>query len=65
MKDKGVKKEIVGKKAGDVLVFDPVRVFGDRHEVGHMLNISHEAADVLNSDFSFTIRSILNFKRQT
>ncbi|HNZ67749.1 MAG: trigger factor [Prolixibacteraceae bacterium] len=63
MKDKGVKKEIVGKKAGDVLVFDPVRVFGDRHEVGHMLNISHEAADVLNSDFSFTIRSILNFKK--
>jgi len=63
MKDNKVQKEMLGMKAGDSLVFDPVKVFGDRHEVSHMLNISHEAAEELNSDFRFTIRSVLNFKK--
>ncbi len=63
MKDEAVQKQIIGMKAGDLLVFDPVKVFGDRHEVGHLLNISHEAAEELNSDFRFTVRSVLNFKK--
>lgn len=63
MKDETTRTVITGKKCGDMIVFDPVTVYGDRHEVGHMLNISHEAAENLNSNFSFNITSILNFHK--
>jgi len=63
MKDEEVRKAIIGKKVGDTVVFDPVKTFGDRHEVGHMLNISHEVAETVDGDFSFTIRSILDFQK--
>jgi trigger factor len=63
MKDEAVRNEIIGKKAGDTLVFDPVKAYHDRHEVSHMLNISHEAAEDLNSNFSFKISQILNFRK--
>ncbi|HNX78767.1 MAG TPA: trigger factor [Prolixibacteraceae bacterium] len=63
LKDEAVKAEFLSKKAGDTLRFDPVTALGDRHEVGHMLNISHEEADTLNSTFSFTIASILDFTK--
>ena len=53
-----VKSSFMGKREGDVLEFDPVVAFDNRHEVGHMLNISHEEADTLNSRFRFTIREI-------
>ena len=63
MKDEAVRNAITGKKSGDVVVFDPVAVFQDRHEVGHMLNISHEAADTLSGEFRFTLRAVLNFRK--
>ena len=63
IKDEAISSEIIGKVKGDVIVFDPVKTFEDRHEVGHMLNISHEEAEKLNSNFSFTITAILNFRK--
>ena len=63
MKDEEIKKEFIGKKKDDVVVFDPVKVFEDRHEVGHMLNISHDEAHELNSSFKFTITEILKFEK--
>ena len=63
IKDENTKKEIVGKKKDDSAVFDPVKAFGDRHEVGHMLNIKHEEADELNSEFRFTINEVLKFEK--
>ena len=63
IKDENTKKEIVGKKKDDSIVFDPVKAFGDRHEVGHMLNIKHEEADELNSEFRFTISEVLKFEK--
>ncbi len=62
MKDEAVRNEAVGKKAGDVLVFDPIKVYEDRHEVGHMLNVSHEEAENIEGNFKFTIAEVLNFK---
>jgi len=62
MKDEEIKNSFIGKKKDDVLVFDPVKAFDDRHEVGHMLNISHEEADELNSEFRFTITEILKWE---
>lgn len=63
IKDADIKKSFVGKKSEDVLIFDPVKAFEDRHEVGHMLNISHEEADELNSNFKFAITEILKFEK--
>jgi trigger factor len=62
MKDEEIKASVIGKKAGDVLVFDPVKAYENRHEVGHMLNISHEAAHDLSGEFKFTIVEVLRFE---
>lgn len=62
MKDEAVKNEAIGKKAGDVLVFDPVAVYESKHEVGHMLNLSHEEAENIEGNFKFTIEEVLSFK---
>ncbi|MGE5427551.1 MAG: trigger factor [Methylococcaceae bacterium] len=63
MKDEAVKASFLGKKAGDVLVFDPVKAYDNRHEVGHMLNISHEAAETITGEFKFTIEEVLRFEK--
>ncbi|MCW0483644.1 trigger factor [Gaoshiqia sediminis] len=62
MKDEAVKNEMIGKKAGDSVIFDPVKVYESKHEVGHMLNISHEEAENIDGEFKFTISEIMNFK---
>lgn len=63
MKDEEVKATFIGKKAGDVVVFDPVKTYDNKHEVGHLLNISHEAAENLSGNFSFTIIEVLHFEK--
>ncbi|QGY44806.1 trigger factor [Maribellus comscasis] len=63
IKDEEIKNAFVGRKKDDTLVFDPVKAFDNRHEVGHMLNIKHEEADELNSEFKFTITEILQFEK--
>lgn len=63
IKNEEIKAAFIGKQKGDVLTFDPVKAFEDRHEVGHMLNISHEAAHDLNGEFSFTVADILRFEK--
>jgi trigger factor len=62
IKDEEIKKLFTGKHIDDEVIFDPVKAFNDRHEVGHMLNISHEEADNLNSTFKYKIVEILEFK---
>ncbi|HKJ41139.1 MAG TPA: trigger factor [Sunxiuqinia sp.] len=61
MKDEDIKKEFIGKKAGDVVVFDPIKAYDNRHEVGHMLNVSHEEAENIEGEFKFTISEVLHF----
>ncbi|HAH25624.1 MAG TPA: trigger factor [Prolixibacteraceae bacterium] len=63
MKDQDIKASFLGKVAGDVVIFDPVKAYDNKHEVGHMLNISHEQAEVLTGDFKFTIEEILRFEK--
>ena len=62
MKDDETKKLFVGKKVGDTVVFDPIKAFDNRHEVGHLLNVSHEEAENIQGNFSFTITEILHFQ---
>lgn len=63
MKDEEIKASFIGKKAGDVIVFDPVKAYESKHEVGHMLNISHEEAENVTGNFSFTIIEVLHFEK--
>ncbi|HCY43041.1 MAG TPA: trigger factor [Prolixibacteraceae bacterium] len=63
MKDEEIKASFIGKMAGDVVVFDPVKAYDNKHEVGHMLNISHEEAEALSGNFSFTIEEVLRFEK--
>lgn len=63
MKDEETKASFIGKKAGDVLVFDPIKTYENRHEVSHMLNISHEEAETLSGNFNFTIVEVLRFEK--
>lgn len=63
IKDSEIKNSFLNLKKDDVVVFDPVKAYEDRHEVGHLLNIKHEIADELNSNFKFTITEILDFEK--
>ncbi len=63
IKDEEIKKSFVGCKKDDIIIFDPVKAFDNRHEVGHMLNIKHEEADELNSEFKFTVTEVLQFQK--
>lgn len=63
IKDTETKNSFIDKKTGDVVVFDPAKAFENRHELKHMLKIGQEEADVLNSNFSFTITEILKFEK--
>lgn len=63
IKDDEIKNNFVGKKSGDVVVFDPVKAFENRHEIKHMLKIKQEEADTLNSNFCFTINEVLRFEK--
>ena len=63
MKDKEIQSSFVGCKKDDIIIFDPVKAFENRHEVSHMLNISKEEAEALNSEFRFTVTEILQFEK--
>ena len=63
MKDEETKASFMDKKAGEIIVFDPVKAYDNKHEVGHMLNISHEEAEKLTGNFSFTIIEVLHFEK--
>lgn len=63
MKDEEIKTSFVGRKKDDTLTFDPVKAFENRQEIGHMLNISKEEAEILNSDFKFTVTEILQYEK--
>jgi trigger factor len=63
IKDEEIKKSFVGCKKDDIIIFDPVKAFENRTEIGHMLNISKEEAEALNSEFRFTVTEILQFEK--
>lgn len=63
IKDDEIKNSFIGKKIGDIVVFDPAKAFENRHEIKHMLNIKQEEADTLNSNFNFTVTEILRFEK--
>ncbi len=63
IKDEEIKKSFIGCKKDDIIIFDPVKAFENRVEISHMLNISKEEAEALNSEFRFTVTEILQFEK--
>ncbi len=63
MKDEEVKASFMGKKAGDVVIFDPAKTYENKHEVSQMLSISPEEAEMLTGNFSFTMVEVLHFEK--
>ncbi len=61
IKDEAIKKDFLSKKVEDIIIFDPVKAFENKTEVGHMLTISPEEAEVLESNFKYTITEVLEF----
>jgi len=58
MKDEAQKALFVGKKAGDVVVFNPVTAFENQYEVSSLLNIDKEKIQDYNRDFQYVIKEI-------
>jgi trigger factor len=63
IKDEEIKNQFLGKKKEETFAFNPVTAYNDRHEVGHLLKISHEQAHELNSNFNFTVNEIKKFNK--
>jgi len=63
IKDEEIKNQFLGKRKDETFAFNPVTAYNDRHEVGHLLKISHEQAHELNSSFNFTVHEIKKFNK--
>jgi len=58
MKDEAQKALFVGKKTGDVVVFNPVTAFENQYEISALLNIGKENIQNYNRDFQYVIKEI-------
>ncbi|MCL1821854.1 MAG: hypothetical protein FWG22_03425, partial [Prolixibacteraceae bacterium] len=63
IKNEEVRNEFIGGKVETCLIVNPATAFENRREIGHMLNISHEAAETLNSNFNCMITDIEIFQK--
>ncbi len=61
IKDDAIKKEFVGKKKDESIVFDVKKAFPNDHEIAHMLNVPKEEAEKVTGDFRLTIKTVNKF----
>lgn len=52
----------IGKKVGDVIIFNPAITFGNETEIATLLKVSKEEVQNIKSDFSLTIQNISRFQ---
>lgn len=62
MKDAAQKALFVGKKKGDVVVFNPQVAFENETEISSMLKISKDQAKKIQADFQMTINGITRYQ---
>ncbi|MTK54413.1 trigger factor [Paludibacter sp.] len=62
IKDEAQQAAFIGKKAGDVVTFNPSKAYTSEAEIASLLKISKEAAKEITSDFTFTITEITRFE---
>ncbi len=58
IKDEDIEKQIIGKKVGDTIVFNPMKATGNVIETSTILNIKEEEAEKFKNDVVFTIKGI-------
>lgn len=58
IKDKQEQKRFVGLKKDDILDCDLLKLFENRHEISHVLNISHEKAEGVLNRFRLKVLTI-------
>lgn len=58
MPDEKIKKKFIGLKIGDSLTVDPRKLVKNEFELNYILGIKQEQADLLKSDFRFTVTQI-------
>lgn len=63
IKDEATLNEFIGKTINSTLIFNPVTAFENNSEISHMLGISREEAETLNSNFKCTITKIEIFEK--
>ncbi|HCC70501.1 MAG TPA: trigger factor [Bacteroidales bacterium] len=62
IKDEPVKKDIIGRKAGDSVDFDIRKSFPNDHEIAGLLQTDHNKLDGTDGVYRFTINAINRFK---
>ena len=58
IKDENARKEFIGKKIGDKVIFNPLKATGNIIETTSMLGISKDETEKAEGDFEFTISKI-------
>lgn len=58
VKDEALKSQFIGLTVGSVVVFNPMTAFENATDVAAMLGINREDAEVLTSDFNYTVSEI-------
>ncbi len=61
VKAKKSRTTLLGKKAGDVVIFDPKKAFENDHYLKQVLKIDDAQAESLKSDFELTVAAVNTF----
>ncbi|MFV0290202.1 MAG: trigger factor [Mangrovibacterium sp.] len=64
MKDDSVKSKAVGSKVGDVMTFDPMKVYQNKYEVANILNVPQKEAKDLEEgvEYTFKVVQVMRFQ---
>lgn len=62
IKDEDVKKEFIGKKAGDSVDFDIRKSFPNEHEIAGLLQTEHDKLQGTDGTYRFVINKVNRFK---
>ncbi|MFU8843335.1 MAG: trigger factor [Bacteroidales bacterium] len=58
IKDELVQDEMIGKKVGDTIRFNPLKATGNEKETAEMLGVQQDNRPLLESDYAFTLDEI-------
>ncbi len=61
IKDEEIKKSFIGLKAGDELVFNPMKAYENEAEVSAMLVVDKSNEEAVNADYKLTVEKAIRF----
>jgi trigger factor len=63
IKDENEKKAFVGKKLGDIVVFDLKKAFPNNTEIASILKVDKDKVEAAGSFYQFTVKSVMRFEK--